>query len=313
MESISTETWCSASGAMTDLAILVTPVAWQPAGARPLETTLSTSHVESATCMNSEGGSSARGKGREESCQGRISPRHGAGDAVLGVQTSPIHKWNELDMAQLLPALRWRLNLAAGMSGAKATTPPKPRMRLSSLCWRPTLGARECWGALYPKTSSTRALGLPGSSPAPQEPPAQHQGCSGGYGEMTRGSGGDEGRATLLSQGCQRLVPAWGPGQSPKKLLLWAGRDWGGRGLSSCAPHCTYHPTPERGWCCRGAPGLSLAPPSPPHSAPRKGQGRVGTQEVSKPLPPPSRGGTQHPHPHTSTQPSSGHLASQHS
>lgn len=63
MESISTETWCSASGAMTERAILVTPVAWQPEGAQPLETTLSTNHVESATCMNSEGGSSVWERG----------------------------------------------------------------------------------------------------------------------------------------------------------------------------------------------------------------------------------------------------------
>lgn len=76
VESISTETWCSASGAMTDLAILVTPVAWEPEGARPLETTLSTSHVESATCMNSEGGSSVRDKGklRHEAAWGSAQP-----------------------------------------------------------------------------------------------------------------------------------------------------------------------------------------------------------------------------------------------
>lgn len=123
VESISTETWCSASGAITDRAILVTPVAWgQPGGSRPLDTTLSTNHVESATCMNSEGGSSARDKGHwgrwlprarhsrtqsqcqlrhcvshcplgEERTQDRTSPRRR--DSALGVQMSPIHRWNE--------------------------------------------------------------------------------------------------------------------------------------------------------------------------------------------------------------------------
>ena len=57
MDSISTDTWCSASGAITDRAILVTPAA---CAAAPLgDGTFSTSQVASATCRNSDGGSSA--------------------------------------------------------------------------------------------------------------------------------------------------------------------------------------------------------------------------------------------------------------
>lgn len=67
MDSISTDTWCSASGAMTERAIFVTPAACTAA---PLwDDTFSTSQVASATCRNSEGGSSAgRGRGPVRAC-----------------------------------------------------------------------------------------------------------------------------------------------------------------------------------------------------------------------------------------------------
>lgn len=57
--------------------------------------------------------------------QDRISPRRG--DTGLGVQMSPIHRWNEPDRAQLL----W--DLAKGMRGTKVTAPTNARMCLSSL------------------------------------------------------------------------------------------------------------------------------------------------------------------------------------
>jgi len=56
-----TETFCWASGAMTDLAILVTPTACELLEALPLETTLSGSQMEFSTCKCSEGWSSGGG------------------------------------------------------------------------------------------------------------------------------------------------------------------------------------------------------------------------------------------------------------
>lgn len=53
-----TETCCWASGAMTDLAILVTPKACELLETFPLEATLSGSHTDPSTFRCSDGGSS---------------------------------------------------------------------------------------------------------------------------------------------------------------------------------------------------------------------------------------------------------------
>lgn len=64
---MNTEMFWSASGAITDLAILVTPMGWEPEKPPPPDTTLRASHVASATLKCSEDGSSAkRQKGRTE-------------------------------------------------------------------------------------------------------------------------------------------------------------------------------------------------------------------------------------------------------
>lgn len=60
-----TDTCCSASGAMTDLAILVTPTACELLEALPLETTLRGSQVEHSTCRCSEGRRSGGDEGKE--------------------------------------------------------------------------------------------------------------------------------------------------------------------------------------------------------------------------------------------------------
>lgn len=68
----------SASGAITDLAILVTPMGWEPEKPPPPDTTLRASHVASATLKCSEEGSSAkRQRRRTEVCfRGRESQVH---------------------------------------------------------------------------------------------------------------------------------------------------------------------------------------------------------------------------------------------
>lgn len=64
---MNTEMFWSARGAMTDLAILVTPMGWEPEKPPPPDTTLRASHVASATLKCSEEGSSAkRQRGRTE-------------------------------------------------------------------------------------------------------------------------------------------------------------------------------------------------------------------------------------------------------
>lgn len=60
---MNTEMFWSASGAMTDLAILVTPMGWEPEKPPPPDTTLRASHVASATLRCSEEGSSAETEG----------------------------------------------------------------------------------------------------------------------------------------------------------------------------------------------------------------------------------------------------------
>lgn len=57
---MNTEMFWSASGAITDLAILVTPMGWEPEKPPPPDTTLRASHVASATLKCSEDGSSAK-------------------------------------------------------------------------------------------------------------------------------------------------------------------------------------------------------------------------------------------------------------
>lgn len=65
----------SASGAITDLAILVTPMGCELEALPPPETTLRASHVESATLMCSDWGSS--GKHRSGSTFTMIPPQKG--------------------------------------------------------------------------------------------------------------------------------------------------------------------------------------------------------------------------------------------
>lgn len=64
VDSMNTEMFWSASGAMTDLAILVTPMGWELEKLPPPDTTLRASQVASATLRCSEEGSSA-GEDRE--------------------------------------------------------------------------------------------------------------------------------------------------------------------------------------------------------------------------------------------------------
>lgn len=75
---MNTEMFWSASGAITDLAILVTPMGWELEKPPPPDTTLRASHVASATLKCSEEGSSAkRQRGRTEVCfRGRESEVH---------------------------------------------------------------------------------------------------------------------------------------------------------------------------------------------------------------------------------------------
>lgn len=55
-----TEMLWSARGAMTDLAILVTPMGWELVALPPPDTTLRANHVASATLRYSDSGSSDR-------------------------------------------------------------------------------------------------------------------------------------------------------------------------------------------------------------------------------------------------------------
>lgn len=57
---MNTEMFWSASGAMTDLAILVTPMDWELEKLPPPDTTLRATQVASATLMCSEQGSSVK-------------------------------------------------------------------------------------------------------------------------------------------------------------------------------------------------------------------------------------------------------------
>lgn len=62
VDSMKTEMLWSASGAMTDLAILVTPIGCELEALPPPDTTLRASHVASATLMCSDWGSSGKGQ-----------------------------------------------------------------------------------------------------------------------------------------------------------------------------------------------------------------------------------------------------------
>ena len=62
---MNTEMFWSASGAMTDLAILVTPMGWELEKLPPPDTTLRASQVASATLRCSEEGSSGGGHRRQ--------------------------------------------------------------------------------------------------------------------------------------------------------------------------------------------------------------------------------------------------------
>ena len=61
VDSMNTEMLWSASGAMTDLAILVTPIGWELEAFPPPDTTFRANHVASATLMCSDWGSSEDG------------------------------------------------------------------------------------------------------------------------------------------------------------------------------------------------------------------------------------------------------------
>ena len=198
--------------------------------------------------------------------QDRISPRHRAGDAGLGMQTSPIHKRNEPDSAQLLQALRRHLNLAAMRSGAEATTPPQAQDVSLLPAPAPRTGCKGVSRCASPQNQHCQGPGAAQLIPCP--PGAPSPGMLEGSGGTTRGTGGDEGRATPPSRGCQHLVPARrgrgraqagrGPGLPPKKLLLLAGRAHAGRPL----------PAPGPG----GRMGAALVSP-PPHPPSCPGEG----------------------------------------
>lgn len=123
--------------------------------------------------------------------QDRISPSCGAGDAGLGAQTSPIHKRNEPDRAQPLQVLRRHLNLAAGTSGAEATTTPAPQARDASLLPTPApcdgcKGVSRCTAPQnWHRQGPGGCLGHP-LPPRNPQPSIQHQGCSGrgGHGAL---------------------------------------------------------------------------------------------------------------------------------
>lgn len=144
---------------------------------------------------------------------------------------------------------------------------------------------------MHPKNSPTRALGLPSSPSAPQEPlspvPTSRdaQGCT----------GGDKGRVIPLSWGSQHLEPAWrgehrlaeGHSCFPKICWCWQGGHVPGVPAS--------HPSAqETGWHRWGTPGLSQAAPSSRGSPSQEGTDQ-GTQGVSNPPLPSSKGGKQLP------------------
>lgn len=72
VDSIKTDTCCSAKGAITDLAILVTPTACELLEAFPLETTLSGSQVDPSTCRCSDGCSSGVRNRCEDGLRGQV-------------------------------------------------------------------------------------------------------------------------------------------------------------------------------------------------------------------------------------------------
>lgn len=65
---MNTEMLWSASGAMTDFAILVTPIGWELVALPPPDTTLRANHVASATLRYSDSGSSETDKEKKEGC-----------------------------------------------------------------------------------------------------------------------------------------------------------------------------------------------------------------------------------------------------
>lgn len=75
-----TDTCCSANGAITDLAILVTPTACELLEVLPLETTFSGSQVEPSTCKCSDGWSSG----------GRECDRGHTGSKYTSFKTFPV-------------------------------------------------------------------------------------------------------------------------------------------------------------------------------------------------------------------------------
>ena len=217
---------------MTDRAILVTPVAWQPAGARPLETTLSTSQVESATCMNSEGGSSARDQGKlrhgarrgwaaSGPCRGAhagsgtavpregswhrdgIGPGRGGGGAGFGAQRSPIHQRNEPVGTQPLQADGFGHR---DKRGRGCDLPQAPDASLLSRRVQGGVGVHH-----------TPKAALPGSPPAPRSPQPSTGDARGGHGAV----GGVHGAV-----GGTRVLPG-SPFPTPRQS--WEGIGWGGR------------------------------------------------------------------------------------
>lgn len=175
------------------------------------------------------------------------------------------------------------------------------------------------------------ALELSGSSRVPWDPPALHPGMlGGGRTDMTHiehWRGRRKGHPTVPGvpaplpslAGRGRAQAGRGPGLPPKKLLLLAGRVPAGRahpamgpgvkgggggehGLCSLIlhppPNCSHPPARERSKHPPPQPP-SLGIPSPPHSAPWKGQrGGVGTQGGTQggvQMPPPNKSGMQHP------------------
>lgn len=186
-----------------------------------------------------------------------------------------------------------------GMRGVKATAPPKSQDVSLLPVPAPQAG---CMGmlALHPKTSTTRALGLPSSSSAPARSPQPIFPLAGDAQGCTWGIGRNKGRVIPLSCGSQHVVPAWwreprlAEGHScPKTCWCWQS----GHMSAIPAPHapCSQPPAQERGWHCWGTPELSQAPPSSLGSPSQQGTG----QGVSNPLLPSRKGGSSsHGTPH---------------
>lgn len=83
---MNTEMFWSASGAMTDLAILVTPIGWELEKLPPPDTTLRASQVASATLRCSEEGSSGGGH-RRQGCDQQASDPQGRTGHGEGIET----------------------------------------------------------------------------------------------------------------------------------------------------------------------------------------------------------------------------------